>query len=117
MPATLRLAAVGFLGFLAGCSSYFSAPEPPAFNPLTLQRGERDLAHELEPHPMRKLPTTLESPYLARQGVAAPRPTTAPTTGMSIRADNTVRIPLSELIQRSVIHSHDVRVAGYDPAI
>jgi outer membrane protein len=123
MARTWRLTAAGFLGlFLAAGCSQFSASEPPPFDPLSLQRPERDLARELEPHPMRPLPTTLESPYLYRQGqtvvaTAPSGPTTAPTTGISLSPENIVRLPLQELIQRSVTYSHEVRVAGFDPAI
>jgi len=82
------------------------------------------LAHELEPRVMPPLPTTLQSPYLSHQGgtvvataPSADRAVPPPTTGMSLSRDNVVRLQLQELIQRSVTNSHEVRVAGYDPAI
>src|ERR1051325_10381146 len=88
---SLYLAVAATVAALAGCS----APEPPPFDPLSLQRGERELARELEPHMMRPLPTTLESPYLSRRGdqtvvVAPTTRTISPTTGMTITADNSM---------------------------
>src|SRR3954463_14954589 len=90
---------------VAGCS----APDPPLFNPLNLQRNERELARELEPQPMRRLPTTLENPYLPA-GVpgSTTRPTTVPATGPTLQAESIVRLSLQELIQRSVTSSHEV---------
>src|SRR4051812_39184136 len=83
--------------------------EPPPFDPMTFQSSERDLARQLERPKMRPLPTTLETPYQPGRS-AANWPTTAPTTGPNIPPENAIRLTLQEMIQRSVVNSHDVRV-------
>ncbi|HZL36710.1 MAG TPA: TolC family protein, partial [Tepidisphaeraceae bacterium] len=48
--------------------------------------------------------------------VRLPRPKRA-STGPALREDLVVRMPLQDIIQRSVMYSREVQVAGYDPAI
>lgn len=93
---------------LAGC-----APEPPAFSLRDLQQNERTRSREVASVPKRPLPTTLESPYLTNNNNA--QPTLPPATGPSI--ESSVRLPLQEVIHRTVMNSLDVKVAGYLPAI
>lgn len=100
---------------LTGCAS-----EPPAFSLRDLQQNERNRAREVESRPKRPLPTTLESPFLtpnnnqARPGEATNTP---PATGPSLESDTNLRLPLQEIIHRTVMNSLDVKVAGYTPAI
>src|ERR1051325_9357670 len=109
----LALAVAGCGAAIIGCAN-----DPPPFNPLSYQRNERELARDLDPQPMRPLPTTLENPYLPAGVPGSTTQMSALTsTGPSLRADEVVRLSLQELIQRSVTNSHEVRVAGYDPAI
>jgi outer membrane protein TolC len=99
----------------AGCGS-----DNPPFDPRAIQRNEREAARrDARPHPMRPLPTTLESQYVRpREGEARPRPSaTAPTTGPALSSDRIVRMPLQEVVHRAVANNLDVRVAGYGPAI
>lgn len=97
------------LVIVAGCG----IKEPPPFDPRLMQEPERDRAADTPPAPMKPLPTTLEAiPARPEAG-----PTTYPTTGRAIEAGPTVRLPLQEVIQRSVANSSEVKVSGYDPAI
>jgi len=94
---------------LAGCG----LTEPAPFDPRDLQQPDRSSATQLQPLPMKPLPTTLQS---------LPPPEEAPTTYPSDKIrplgnDPTIRLSLREIVQRSVINSKEVRVSGYDAAI
>lgn len=98
---------------LTGCAS-----EPPAFSLRDLQQNERVRAREVESRPKRPLPTTLESRFLTNnQGGTPDAPATPPATGPSLESDTNLRLPLQEIIHRTVMNSLDVKVAGYTPAI
>src|SRR5439155_3018103 len=103
------------VAILSGCN----IAEPPLFDPRALQGPERALSSEVKPRTMRSLPTTLESSFLAEAGAgnAATRPSFPPTTGPSLGAEPQIRMSLQEIVQRTVAHNLDVRVAGYQPAI
>lgn len=98
---------------LVGCNY----AEPPPFDPRSLQQPQRDGAIGVESRPMRPLPTTLESPFLATGTSSKPIPTTIPTTGPALESDISVRLPLQEIIQRAVANNLTVKVEGYNPAI
>ena len=115
--------AVGGLG-LAGCG----LKEPPLFDPVAMQRDERSASLGLRPTTMYSLPTTLKDYSVADEPATQPgqpatnphihlRPSTPATTGRSVTEDLLVRLPLQEIIHRSVVYSAEVKVAGYDPAI
>lgn len=98
---------------LTGCAS-----EPPAFSLRDLQQNERVRAREVESRPKRPLPTTLESRFLTNnQNGNIDTPATPPATGPSLESDTNLRLPLQEIIHRTVMNSLDVKVAGYTPAI
>lgn len=98
---------------LTGCAS-----EPPAFSLRDLQQNERVRAREVESRPKRPLPTTLESRFLTNnQNGNTDTPATPPATGPSLESDTNLRLPLQEIIHRTVMNSLDVKVAGYTPAI
>lgn len=96
---------------LIGCN----LTEPPPFDPRAFQQPQRQRAGEVESHPKRPLPTTLESPFLTAD--AKVRPTTQPATGPALESDVVLRLPLQEIVQRAVANNLQVRVAGYQPAI
>jgi outer membrane protein TolC len=108
---TVRTTAVGAVLLAAGC-----AQNPPPFEPLAVQQGERSSAYAPR-EAMRPLPTTLQSAYLPTTGESTKRPTSGPTTGPSITPAESVPLTLQEIIQRAVLNSLDVKVAGYTPAI
>lgn len=91
--------------------------DPPPFDPRLLREAERNQPRELEPPPMRPLPTTLESPYLTTNTDAATPTTQSSTTGPSLESNTFIRMSLQEIIHRGVTNNLDVRVAGYQPAI
>ncbi len=105
-----RTSTLALLSFaIAGC-----ATDPPPFNPHALQRPERTRATENVSRPLPPLPTTMESP------LSATRPTSGPdaaTTGPSVTEEDSVRLALQEIIQRTVANNSEVRVAGYEPAV
>ncbi len=107
----VRTTAVGAVLLAAGC-----AQTPPPFEPLAMQQAERTSAYAPR-EPMRPLPTTLQSAYLPTTGQSGNRPTSGPTTGPSITPAESVPMTLQEIIQRAVLNSLDVKVAGYTPAI
>ncbi len=98
---------------LAGCT----LTEPAPFNPRGLQGSSRVAAEDVRPMPMRPLPTTLESPFLEKNGRPTTKPTINDNTGTPLGAEPTVRMSLQEIIQRTVANNGEVRVAGYTPAI
>ncbi len=99
---------------VAGCAS-----DPAPFDPQSFQQPEKDQAAQAAARPMRPLPTTLESPFLDSSSTApAKRPAPmAPATGPALATEPVQRLTLQEIIQRAVVNSLDVRVAGYQPAI
>ncbi|MDB5291759.1 MAG: putative efflux system outer membrane protein [Phycisphaerales bacterium] len=111
--------AVGGFG-LAGCGL---KPLPP-FDPLAIQRTERIPSREAPPTSMPTLPTTLEEAPGPSSGPGS-QPTSPQGYGPEVPGgaarsrpgEVIVRMPLQDVIQRSVLHSNEVRVAGYDPAV
>jgi outer membrane protein len=108
---------------LAGCG--FGLPtEAPYFDPRVLQRSERAQSRLEIPPDMPPMPTTQIDP-LGGEGneeAGTTRPSDAditygPTTGPSLDEDATVRLSLQDAVQRAVLYNHDVKVAGYQPAI
>jgi outer membrane protein TolC len=110
---TVGATAVGALLAAAGC-----AQNPPPFEPLAMQQGERTAAFAPR-EAMRPLPTTLQSTYLptTNESADSSHPTSGPTTGPSITPAESVSLTLQEVIQRAVLNNLDVKVAGYTPAI
>lgn len=100
------------LSGLYGCT-----PEPPPFDPLTLQRYNRDAARNAEAQRMGALPTTLDNTFAPKRGGATPQPTSQPATGPALGEEPTVRMSLQEIVQRAVNNNMDIRIAGYDPAM
>lgn len=101
---------------IAGCTQQ-AAPE---FDPLAAQVNQRQRATEVQGLEMRPLSDKLNSPYFDREAVRseqAMRRYPPPTTGPAGLIEGTIRMPLRELVQRAVLHSRDIRVAGFEPAI
>ncbi|HWB52646.1 MAG TPA: TolC family protein, partial [Tepidisphaeraceae bacterium] len=111
MAKVLRACTLSVLLAAVGCVS-----EPLPFSPLTAQQEERQLAGEITPPPPPSYPTTMESQYAP---YAPPRnpSATEPATGPNYAEAPAVHMTLQDLIQQSVINSHTVKIAGYDPAI
>ncbi|MDP9175964.1 MAG: TolC family protein [Planctomycetota bacterium] len=111
----LGIAALG-IGF-AGCNL---AP-PEMFDPAALQKNERYGAANSSSDYLRPLPTTREGAYGEREHgpslMPAPDGPNRPTTGPDLDSDPVVRMSLREIIHRAVANNHDVKVAGYQPAI
>jgi outer membrane protein len=114
---------VSSLSFLtvAGC---VMPAQAPLFDPHTLDQSERAASADDPSQPLYPLSTTQEDPLggtgseLAGTAGSSPRPAAA-TTGPSFGADNEpiLRLSLQDVIQRAVLYNHDVKVAGYQPAI
>jgi outer membrane protein TolC len=98
---------------LAGCN----LESPPVFDPRQMQQLERQRSADAEPNELEALPTTRVDPSGAAAGSDQNTVISAPTTGPDLDALPTVRMSLREIIQRGVASNHDVRVAGYQPAI
>lgn len=101
---------------VAGCTQQ----APPDFDPLAAQFNERQRATEVQGLEMRPLSDKLNSPYFDREAVRNEQVMNRyppPTTGPSGLVEGEVRMPLRELIQRAVLNSRDIRVAGFEPAI
>ncbi|HEY1683413.1 MAG TPA: TolC family protein [Tepidisphaeraceae bacterium] len=111
MAKVLRACTLSVLLAAVGCVN-----DPLPFSPLTAQQQERQLAGEIPPSAPLPLPTTMASQYAP---FAPPRTPgqTQPGTGPNYSEAPVVKKTLQELIQQSVINSHIVKVAGYDPAI
>jgi len=114
----LFLSAASVLAALALSGCYPSEPAP--FNPHDLERLEAAYAQEngaadLQPLPLRSIPPVLPS---TREALA---PSTqaylTPTTLPMAQPSNSKRLSLQQLIHLATVHSLDVRVAGYQPAI
>ncbi len=125
-----RLSIFHCLGLSIGAAALIQVggcalPEPGTFDPHAIQRPEKLAADEVIDRRPRRLPTTLESEFLAadpfsdagRTGTAGAATTPAPTTGPALGVEPTLRMTLSELVQRAALTSHNVRVAAYAPAI
>src|SRR5204863_8697024 len=63
------------------------------------------------------LPTTLESNFDGNRDGTTTAPSSPPSTGPWLGAEPTARMSLQEIVQRAVVNSLDVKVAGYRPAI
>ena len=90
---------------------------PPVFDPMLIQQSERASAANVSPIPMSPLPTTRQDPYVGARGLGDSKPTSRPTTGPDFDDDPIVHMSLQEIIHRAVANNHDVKVAGYEPAI
>jgi outer membrane protein len=110
MHRAVRIAGLSVAAaLLAGCG----LTEPAPFDPRDLQQPDLSSATQLQPLPMKPLPTTLQSLPPAEE---------APTTYPSVKVrplgnEPTIRLSLREIVQRSVANSKEVRVSGYDAAI
>jgi len=116
MHTAVRIAGVSVAAILlSGCG----LREPAAFDPSQLQEPDRSSAKELMPLPMRPLPTTLQSlPPPTTQPSGTPTEAARPvTSGRPLGDQPTIRLTLREIVQRSVVNSREVKVAGYDAAI
>jgi len=100
----------------AGCN----LGDPQLFDPRMMQQLERSHAGEGTAETMQPLPTTRVDPNgsAATADASAPGPViAAPISGRDLEGDPIVRLSLHEIIQRAVANNHDVKVAGYQPAI
>lgn len=103
--------------------------EPPPFDPRAITRADQVSAAAVRAMPLTTLPTTMPSYQSMAEAATSqpgastqpgsPLPTTAPTSAERALLRNTqvVRMPMREIMQRAAANSHEVRVAGYDPAI
>jgi outer membrane protein TolC len=113
---------------LTGCG----IKEPPPFDPISLQQPENSASAQNRRQVMPDLPTTMEPVQTDDTDTTAPatrpatqvpnphvhmRKMTSATTGPAISEDVIVRMPLQDIIQRSVLYSTEVKVAGFDAAI
>jgi len=125
---------VGLAVAASGC-----AKNPEPFRPLALQAEQRNRSLESATPTFAPLPTTFVSPLdpggraTDAQPAGTDPSTTLPATGpadiagpatASVNQQTTtrpfresVRMSLSEIIQRTVAYNLDVKVASYDPAI
>lgn len=105
---------------MAGCGV---PVDPMYFDPRLIQRPERDEAQLDIPERMPPMPTTQEDPLGdigdVEAGTTRPVNWQGPTTGPSLGYDGEpiMELTLQDAIQRAVLYNHDVRVAGYEPAI
>ncbi len=114
MNRSILAAVATTLGMMAvaGCSDSY---DPPAFDPRSLQVGQRTASVQLPTNEKQPLPTTL--PAVTRRTTAT-NPSTPPPVPPGFDAQAPVtRLSLREMVQRAVANNLDVKVAGYDPAI
>jgi outer membrane protein TolC len=112
VTAGLSASGIACLMGVVGCEN---AAPPAVFDVRALQQAERDSAQPMIPTTLPPLPTTREDPFATGGDTSAPA--TRPTTGPSLSESPITRLTLHEIIQRAVANNHDVRVAGYQPAI
>lgn len=110
VATTLLAAGMAIAGNLAGCRTV----DPSPFNPGTMRAAESAGVTQQPALVLPALPTTLDAPYLGpTRSATQPAPAdTDPRTRATVR-----EATLRELIHLAVANSHDVRVAGYQPAI
>jgi len=112
------LVGTGLLGLglaMIGCDG----ASPGYFDPRMIQEPERASASATVPE-LRPLPTTRQNAYadIGPEGETENEGRNVrPSTGPDLDADPVVRMSLSEIIHRAVANNHDVKVAGYQPAI
>jgi outer membrane protein len=95
---------------IVGCMA-----EPPStFDPRMLQQMESADANQVRPPQMAALPTTREEPNVTEYET---RPHVDPTARSAYDSLPVVRMTLREIVHRAVANNHDVKVAGYQPAI
>jgi outer membrane protein len=106
---------------MAGC---VTPTQAPYFDPRVLQRAERSQARYDQYSSLKPLPTMQEDPLGGPGDIDAgtTRPSDmleGPTTGPMIgdEQEPVLRLTLQQAIQRAVLYNHDVKVAGYQPAI
>lgn len=90
--------------------------EPPPFDPHALTAGERGGAADVQTPPLHSLPTTLEAAVPTTRP-SQERTDAVSTTGPALGTEPVVRMSLQEAVHRAVANNHEVRVAGYQPAI
>lgn len=119
MNRSMRLTGACVVGLAVGAGCTKLPENPPPFDALAFQIDQRSNADPSSMGEMRPLPTEFRSPYLdrARTENVDPADYPPPTTGPAAYPVDVLRLPLQELIHRAVIHSRDIRVAGYQPAI
>jgi outer membrane protein len=89
--------------------------EPPGtFDPRMLQQMERAQADQVRPPQLSPLPTTRQDPNVSDYETRAHMD---PTARSAYDAMPVVRMSLREIVHRAVANNHDVKVAGYQPAI
>jgi outer membrane protein len=106
---------------LVGC---VTPTEAPPFDPRQVQASERALAQLDISEQLRPMPTTQEDQVTDDQATQASTEApleinAGPTTGPSLGTDGepVVAMSLQQCVQRAVLYNHDVKVAGYQPAI
>ncbi|HUB25043.1 MAG TPA: hypothetical protein VL992_06405, partial [Tepidisphaeraceae bacterium] len=106
---------------LTGC---VTSTEAPPFNPRDVQASERALAQLDVTEQLRPMPTTQDEEINDQDATQASTEgpldlNAGPTTGPSLGSDGEpiVALSLQQCVQRAVVYNHDVKVAGYQPAI
>jgi outer membrane protein len=107
----LTAAGVLSLGLgIIGCD--LTNPNP--FDPRLLQSNERQSATQPYYGRLNPLPTTRQDAFYS---IGANGQRVRPTTGPDLDESPIVRMSLQEVIHRAVLNNHDIKVAGYQPAI
>jgi outer membrane protein TolC len=99
--------------WIAGCG----LEEPGTFDPNLLQSPYRAGAQNDQTEPLRPLPTGREPAYPSDVTAAEAATQPAPTTGPSLGSESTITLSLQDIIHRAIVNNHDIRAAGYQPAI
>jgi len=115
------ISSLSVLAVAAGC---VMPAQAPLFDPHTLDKSTREASADDPSQSLYPLATTQVDPLggsgseMAGTTAPSPRPASA-TTGPSFGSDGEPILPLSlqDVIQRAVLYNHDVKVAGYQPAI
>jgi outer membrane protein TolC len=97
---------------VVGCGMDESQP----FDAMNFQKPYRDQATPGPVETLGPLPNSSEPAY-PTTAEAATRPAAVPATGPTLSDEPTVVMSLQEIIHRAVLNNHDVRAAGYGPAI
>jgi outer membrane protein TolC len=113
----LRLSAVISLCTLICLVGGCGYDDPGMFDPNQLQKPYRAAADDNTAEHLRPLPTGLEPAYPTDLPPEQAATQPAPTTGPALGTEPTITLTLAEIIHRAILNNHDIRAAGYEPAI